>query len=307
MRPSNPTARVVAVLDFLIAHPLDRFGLSELARAVGIAKATCLSVLNTLVEAGYVLQHPKSRTYSLGAALASVTAALDQRFPEVARCRPALEGLAADIGIQCVLVAAVEDQMVVLDSVGSPDPLAGVSRVGARVPLAPPFGASLVAWSEPKAFDGWLARAAPPLGEEEVASMRASVREARRRGYVVTRGLARDDELRRSIDELRRSYDSEVFPRRAEELSERLRRIGYFIDEIVPEETYHVNNVAAPVRHGGSVPLAFLAPGFGWKVTGRELVAAADRVLAATDAAGEALALPGPGSGPGAGSGSGSL
>jgi DNA-binding IclR family transcriptional regulator len=290
VRPSNPTARVVAILDFLIAHPLDRFGLSELSRAVGIAKATCLSVLNTLVDAGYVLQHPKSRTYSLGAALASVTAALDRRFPEVTRCRPALAALAADIDIQCVLVAAVEDQMVVLDSVGSPDPLAGVSRVGTRVPLSPPFGASLVAWSEPTVFDAWLARAAPPLTDDEVGSMRASLRQARRRGYVVTRGLASDDALRSSIDELRRSYESEVFPRRAEELSERLRRIGYFIDDVSPDETYHVNNIAAPVRHGGGTALAFLIPGFGWKVTGRELEAAADRVVAATSAAGEALA-----------------
>ena len=36
--------------------------------------------------------------------------------------------------------------------------------------------------------------------------------------------------------------------------------------------------------------VAFLIPGFGWKVTGRELMAAADRVVAATAAAGEALA-----------------
>jgi DNA-binding IclR family transcriptional regulator len=290
MRPSNPTARVVAILDYLIAHPLDRFGLSELSRAVGIAKATCLSVLNTLVEAGWVLQHPKSRTYSLGAALASVTAALDQRFPEVARCRPALAALAHDIDIQTVLVAAVEDQMVVVDSVGSPDPLAGVSRVGTRVPLAPPFGASLVAWSEPKAFDAWLGRAVPPLTEDEVASMRASLRMARRRGYVVTRGLATDDALRTSIDELRQSYESEVFPRRAEELSQRMRRIGYFIDEVDPDETYHVNNIGAPIRHGGATALAFVVPGFGWKVTGHELVAAAQRLVAATGAAGEALA-----------------
>jgi DNA-binding IclR family transcriptional regulator len=283
VRPSNPTARVVAILDLLIAHPLDRFGLSELSRAVGVATATCLSVLNTLVDAGYVLQHPKSRTYSLGAALASVTAALDRRFPEVARCRPALAELAADIDIQCVLVAAVEDQMVVLDSVGSPDPLAGVSRVGTRVPLSPPFGASLVAWSEPEAFDAWMQRAVPPLAP--------SLRQARRRGFVVTRGLASDDALRTSIDELRRSYESEVFPRRAEELSERLRRIGYFIDDVSADETYHVNNVAAPVRHAGGTPLAFLVPGFGWKVTGRELEAAAQRVVEATAAAAEALAV----------------
>ncbi|BBZ64585.1 hypothetical protein MINS_00140 [Mycolicibacterium insubricum] len=31
-RSSPPTERVVAVLEFLAAHPNDRFGLSELAR-----------------------------------------------------------------------------------------------------------------------------------------------------------------------------------------------------------------------------------------------------------------------------------
>ena len=65
-RPSNPTARVVAILDFLAARPKRAYGLSELARSLGINKATCLTVLGSLVQAGYLLQDPDRKTYTLG-------------------------------------------------------------------------------------------------------------------------------------------------------------------------------------------------------------------------------------------------
>ena len=47
-RSSPPTARVVAVLDFLARHPHDTFGLSELARRLDLSKPTCLGILTTL-------------------------------------------------------------------------------------------------------------------------------------------------------------------------------------------------------------------------------------------------------------------
>ena len=53
-RPAHRTG--VAVLDFLARHPHDRFGLSELARRVGLSKPTCLGILGTLTEAGYLVR-----------------------------------------------------------------------------------------------------------------------------------------------------------------------------------------------------------------------------------------------------------
>ncbi|MET0454210.1 MAG: helix-turn-helix domain-containing protein, partial [Mycobacterium sp.] len=44
-RASPPTARVVAILEFLAENPHDRFGLSELARRVDLSKPTCLGIL----------------------------------------------------------------------------------------------------------------------------------------------------------------------------------------------------------------------------------------------------------------------
>ena len=55
-RASPPTARVIAVLEFLARHPHDRFGLSELARRVDLSKPTCLGILTTLTDAGYLVR-----------------------------------------------------------------------------------------------------------------------------------------------------------------------------------------------------------------------------------------------------------
>ncbi len=53
-RSSPPTQRVVAILDFLAKHPQDRFGLSELARRLDLAKPTCLGIVTTLTQSGYL-------------------------------------------------------------------------------------------------------------------------------------------------------------------------------------------------------------------------------------------------------------
>ena len=60
-RTSPPTERVVAVLDFLAQHPHDRFGLSELARQLGLSKPTCLGVVSTLTDSGYLVRDSRTR------------------------------------------------------------------------------------------------------------------------------------------------------------------------------------------------------------------------------------------------------
>ena len=68
-RTSPPTERVVAILDFLARHPHDRFGLSELARRLDLSKPTCLGIVTTLTESGYLLRDAQDKSYRLGPAL----------------------------------------------------------------------------------------------------------------------------------------------------------------------------------------------------------------------------------------------
>ena len=62
-RQSPPTDRVVAVLDFLVARRGERFGLSELARGVGLAKPTCLGIVTALTRGGYLVHDAVTKAY----------------------------------------------------------------------------------------------------------------------------------------------------------------------------------------------------------------------------------------------------
>src|SRR3954468_20405716 len=53
-RESPPTRRVAELLDAVIAAPGRAFSLAELAKQTGISKATCLGIVNELVDAGYL-------------------------------------------------------------------------------------------------------------------------------------------------------------------------------------------------------------------------------------------------------------
>src|ERR1700760_3658512 len=71
-RASPPTERVVAILDFLAERPHDRFGLSELARRLDLSKPTCLGIVTTLSNSGYLVRDAQDKTYRLGPRLISL-------------------------------------------------------------------------------------------------------------------------------------------------------------------------------------------------------------------------------------------
>lgn len=268
---SNPTRRVVKLLDFLIAHPTEGFGLSELARQINVSKATCLAVASTLVEAGYLLQHPQRKTYTVGPALIAAGQAGLSRFPDVNLALEPLRALAVDESLACTVVSPADDQMVVVARVGPADPLRGLSNVGMRVPLVPPYGAVLVGWSDNGTLDAWLRRPPNPLRPDEVDSLRQSIHLARQRGYVVSRELPEDHPRRAELEALRGSSGP---PNWAEltELTAVRRRTGYFIDEIDPDQSYRVNHLDVPVLSRSGWPVLGLeAILFGSQLTGRQL------------------------------------
>src|SRR4051794_24655839 len=65
--PSPAVVRAGEVLAHLSAHPTQRFTVTEIARHVGIARATCNALLLGLAETGLVRRDPALR-YELGPA-----------------------------------------------------------------------------------------------------------------------------------------------------------------------------------------------------------------------------------------------
>jgi DNA-binding IclR family transcriptional regulator len=66
VRPALSAARGLDVIDLLCASPARSFTLSEIARGTGVNVSSCHSVLNVLVERGYLLRDPQLKTYTLG-------------------------------------------------------------------------------------------------------------------------------------------------------------------------------------------------------------------------------------------------
>lgn len=271
-RRSGTTARVVAVLEYLTDRPNETFGLSELSRELEINKATLLSVVTTLIDAGWLLQHPKRKTYGLGPRVIAAGAAATLRFPDTSAAGPYLDRLAEELQSGCVVLGVQDAQMVVLDRAGFADPLHGLTRLGVRISFAPPHGLALAAWFPPEQHDVWQANANPPLTDDERERLREAVRLAHERGFVVGTDLPVGHELDRSVHELRQTSldtDPELFS----QLAQAMRATGYYLGAIEPHGTYRANHVSAPVRTATGVPeVALAVPLFSGETTGARLL-----------------------------------
>jgi DNA-binding IclR family transcriptional regulator len=196
-RTSPPTQRVVEVLDFLARHPHDRFGISELARRTGQSKPTCLGIVTTLAESGYLLRDAEDKTYRLGPSLIALGHVAQESMRVGPSAREELRALSSAYGTTAALAAIVDDRITLLELVDppgadfSPAQRRGTStresvRVGQSYPFAPPVGLMFVLWDD-DALRDWLAR--EPTIPLRTGSDRLDrvVAECRASGYLVER------------------------------------------------------------------------------------------------------------------------
>src|SRR3954470_16283631 len=154
-RRSPPTQRVIALLEHLLAHPDERFGLSDLSRAVEITKPTCLGIVTTLTELGWVTCDGPSRTYGVGPALVAAGRLARRAGPGADATDRELTELPQRYGCACSVSAVVGDEILVLSSVRADGRPEG-TLAGARYPFVPPVGLMYVLWDGDEAVERWL-------------------------------------------------------------------------------------------------------------------------------------------------------
>ncbi|KWX68824.1 IclR family transcriptional regulator [Mycobacterium sp. NAZ190054] len=184
-RASPPTDRVVRILDFLASRPQERFGVSELARRVGLTKPTCLGIVTSLADAGYLVRDPADKTYRLGPSLIT----LGHRAQESMRVSPAareqLRLLSMRFGATAALSAVVDDRITLLDLVAPSGARPGV-EVGQSYPFAPPVGLMFVLWDDEAERD-WLRRPPTIPLRTDTERLNRVVAACRADGYLVER------------------------------------------------------------------------------------------------------------------------
>jgi DNA-binding IclR family transcriptional regulator len=184
-RASPPTARVVAILEFLAGHPHDQFGLSELARRIGLSKPTCLGILTTLADAGYLIRDTQEKTYRLGPALISLGHTAQESMRVSPGAREQLRLLSETFNATAALSGVVDDRITLLELVSPPGSPVTV-RVGQSYPFAPPVGLMFVLWDD-RAVKNWLSKEPTIPLRTDSERLDRVIAECRASGYLVER------------------------------------------------------------------------------------------------------------------------
>jgi DNA-binding IclR family transcriptional regulator len=213
---SNPTGRVIDVLNFLAAHPTEAFTLAEIARHLQLSNGSAHRVLMTMTRAQFLSRNEKHKTYSLGAAVVAIGQAAVEKHRGIEVARRELTRLAVELNVQCSANVVVDGDLLVLVKEGAPQSYLGLTRVGERRPFVPPWGICHVAWAGEEAIRTYVAKASAHLSKAGCTHLLAAFPPIRRRGYAIAARGPNTPEGRRTavlpIGEVRdEAYWSTVF------------------------------------------------------------------------------------------------
>ncbi len=251
-RPSPQTQRVRWILDFLAAEPGRPVSLAQIARHLGVSKATCLPMVAELTTGGWLVRHPTTKAYRLGPALIGLGRAAEAASDLRGHLRPRLTQLADETGLDCQAWSR-SDRSVVLTEVVSADgernDWFGLGP-GHRLDLAPPLGAACVIWSGDAALDEWLTRS--PTHDLDAARSHygPAVDQSRRRGFVVEIGDPLDLPTFLLTQRLPVEYPNsfpELADRVADRLHAKLDAAPTLVEELAPRHRYEASSINAPV------------------------------------------------------------
>ncbi|KUI06161.1 ArsR family transcriptional regulator [Mycobacterium sp. IS-3022] len=281
-RASPPTERVVRILDYLAGHPDQRFGVSELARRLGLSKPTCLGIVTTLSDAGYLVRDSGDKTYRLGPSLITLGHKAQESLRVSPAAREELRRLSSRYGVTAALSAVIDDRITLLDLVAPPGARPGVV-VGQSYPFAPPVGLMFVLWDDEAQRD-WLAKEPTIPLRTDTERLNRVIAECRAHGYLVERltpggrrlyslmaGMSTDlpDELRALLGELVSDIGERVYLR-AETAGGRRR--------------HDISVISAPVYDHYQRQVMVASMHIGKSLTGNEITERARALVATADA-----------------------
>ncbi|HEX4019066.1 MAG TPA: helix-turn-helix domain-containing protein [Frankiaceae bacterium] len=286
LAPSPAVIRAADVLLALAASPTRSFTVTELARQVGIPRATCNSLLLGLAERGFVRRDAALR-YELGQAGIALGEAARVANPALRAAGIHAEALARSES--CVVAVTIRDgAQTRVASVYDFGPPFGIRpRAGDAIGLVPPFGATFVAWEDGSQVQAWLQRADPPLTEAESARYHEALAAVRRRGFSITVSPGRQPELATALEHLIGDQDPGDLGRQRDEAIRLVTHSEYLAAELDPRGSIHLRQLSAPVfapggnEGTGTVAASVMLLGPSHDLSVREIHALGEMVLAA--------------------------
>lgn len=187
---TNAPQKVCRILKIL-SNP-GSLRLADIAAGADLSAPTCLRILETLIEEGFVQRDPAHpKRYRLGEQALLLGMAMQGRDHVRDRTRPALVRLAALSGDTVLLSTRQGIESVCVDREFGSFPIrANYLDVGSRRPLGAGAGSlALLAWAEPQESETIMELLQPQLAERypriTPQRLREEVQRARESGYAV--------------------------------------------------------------------------------------------------------------------------
>ncbi|HEX4864009.1 MAG TPA: helix-turn-helix domain-containing protein [Acidimicrobiales bacterium] len=281
LSPSPAVVRAADVLRHLASDPTQRFTVSQLARRIGVPRATCDTLLLGLAAGGFVRRDP-ARRYELGPACIVVGDAARAANPALTAAAQHAEVLAREQqGVAAVSIRVSEETRIagVFDYAPA---LALRVRVGEAIRLVPPFGAVYIAWDDEDGVDQWLRRADPPLTQAELSYYRSALQVIRRDGFSATHVPPRQASALEHLTD-----DNRQTVRRArDKAAGRLAHSEYLVAQLERADTVRIAQISAPVfEPDGAIGAAIMMLGPAHDLTAADVRTLGDRVANAAIAA----------------------
>ena len=279
VRPALAATRAIDILNFFAAHPGGTFTLSELSQSLGINLASALSVLQSLEDAGYLVRHPRRKTYELGPSLVALGDAALRSNRAVDLARSEMRELAAEYATEGITSVAVGGDLVILSVEGRPQLQSADVRPGQRMPLVPPLGQSFLAWADDAEIDEWLGRLEPRVRATARVHLPVTLSAVRERGFSVTVESQTRTAIGATMERLAdRPTEAAELRGRLAELAISLGETDYELVEIDPVAVYDITTIVAPVFDAhGKVALCLTLNGFS-RVAGARVTEMGERL-----------------------------
>jgi flavin reductase (DIM6/NTAB) family NADH-FMN oxidoreductase RutF/DNA-binding IclR family transcriptional regulator len=176
--------------------------------------------------------------------------------------RPMIEELAHETGLECLVTAKVDDELVIVGGAGTSYGRSPSTRIGQRMPFVAPIGSPFVAWDDEEAIGRWLAQLESVARPQEVERYRAMVAYVHQRGWSIA--LADRGHINFELALARMSW-----PRPTPEEEQQVRYASLHVGSLAHEpavlsstRSYAIRNLSVPIFDAQGVCLMLSLQGF---------------------------------------------
>ncbi|MCP4296511.1 MAG: IclR family transcriptional regulator [Proteobacteria bacterium] len=181
--------RAITILN-LFSYTRPRWGISEIATAMGLAKGTVHNIVSTLVDQGMLMQEFETRKYSLGARLFSLGTIMAGTLEINQKSLGPAKQLSATTGLICRLAIWDHDAALVTFEIAPNDAKSLLQQSGSRInAYCSAIGRSLLVYLKPDELEAYFDRIKlVPYTNRTIVNredLLVELEESRNRGYTI--------------------------------------------------------------------------------------------------------------------------